>query len=98
MSQHTYSDCRDALSQSISVCGRPNHTERYRQCMMSKMEIDIGASCDSATGKTPCVLSGDDATFCAKCTRSSTTAQVVHGVGGMYGGPSKLLTEAVQNR
>lgn len=97
MSQNTYSDCRDALSQSIAVCGRPNNTERYRQCMESRMGIDIGTSCERASGKTPCVLSGDDVTFCAKCTRSSTTAQVVHGVGGMYGGPSKLLTEQARN-
>lgn len=87
---NTYTDCREALSKSVSVCGRPNQTEEYKRCMETKMHISIDRSCNVSSGETPCTLSGDDVTFCARCTRSSSTAQTVHGVGGMYGGPSKL--------
>ena len=86
----TYQSCRDALSRSVSVCGRPNHTEEYRQCMEEKMNIILKKSCDVENGESPCVLSGDDVTFCIKCPHPSTTARIVHGVAGMYGGPSKL--------
>lgn len=84
-----YSDCRDAMTASVRVCGRPTNTEDYRQCMTERMGIEVTEGTCSRT-KTPCVLSSDDVTFCADCTRKTNTPQTVHAVAGMYGGPSKL--------
>jgi hypothetical protein len=63
--------------------------------MTERMGIDVMPSYGTCSRtKTPCVLSSDDETFCADCTRGTSTPQIVHAVAGMYGGPSKLaLTE-----
>lgn len=89
--QMSYQDCRDAMSESVQVCGRPTNTDAYRRCMEDRMGIDVlpqGGTCNRA--KTPCVLSSDSATFCAVSKKMSVTPQTVHAVAGMYGGPSKL--------
>ena len=83
------------MTVSVRICGRPTNTDDYKKCMEDRMGIDVGVSdgvCSRT--KTPCVLSSDNVTFCADCTRATSTPQTVHAVAGMYGGPSKLsLTE-----
>ena len=91
MAPHVYTDCRAALAESVRVCGRPSTTEEYASCMSDRMGIEVGTSesC-AASGTTPCVLSSDSVAFCTRCVHATATPQIVHAVGGMYGGPSKI--------
>ena len=86
-----YADCRAALAKSVKECGRPKDTDEYRRCMRDRADITVlpaGETCDAR--RTPCVLSSDDATFCASCARPTAEPQTVHAVAGMYGGPSRV--------
>lgn len=105
---HTYRDCRDALTRSVSVCGRPTVAagvdgDTYKQCMRERLGISVADGADEHEdrdtgsmrcpyGQSPCALSSDSVTFCAPTAATATTAtpQNVHGVAGMYGGPSIL--------
>ena len=82
-----------------SACGRPNTSaDEYRRCMTDRgVSIEEELSTVCGAGTTPCRLSSESATFCARLDVEGATPQIVHAIGGHYGGPSRL-TAVPKNR
>ena len=92
--------CRVVLTEATAACGRPNTSaDEYRRCMAARgVQIEEGPDAACPVGATPCRLSSESATFCARVDGGSATPQTVHAVGGHYGGPSRLVTDGGKSR